>query len=181
MPMGPCMIDDMEQLIEGSVHEVFSTMLSIQVRSEPCTGPLPGSESQIAGAVGFIGRMSGVVYLYCTNSFARCITCHLLGLEEKDIDSDEMVNDAVGEMANMIVGHIKSRLSDRGMPCVLTIPSIVRGKNFSVEPVSRTESKLFCFHCNEHQLLVEVLLRSAEKPAVAGVSAFEHEAQNLNG
>ena len=154
----------MEKLIESSVQEVFSTMLNIQPRSEPRSAALPSSEQHVAGSVGFIGRLSGVVYLYCTNSFARCITCGLLGIEEKDIEGDEMVNDAIGEMANMVVGHLKSRLADRGMPCVLTIPSIVRGRNFSIEPVSNTQTKVFLFQCNTHQLLVEVLIRQLTQP-----------------
>jgi chemotaxis protein CheX len=70
-----------------------------------------------------------------------------------------MVNDAIGELANMTVGHMKSRLSDRGMPCVLTIPSVVRGRQLSIEPVSSTERRLFVFRCNDNQLVLEVFIK----------------------
>lgn len=44
----------------------------------------------------------------------------------------------------MVVGHFRSRLADRGIPCVLTIPSIVRGHQFGIEPVSAG-----CKNCKE--------------------------------
>jgi chemotaxis protein CheX len=67
-------------------------------------------------------------------------------------------------MANMLVGQIKSRLSDRGMPCVLTIPSVVRGSNFSVEATTSIEGHMFSFVSGENRIFVQVLL----KPCDAG-------------
>jgi chemotaxis protein CheX len=153
------MIEDIEQLINSAVTEVFSTMLNFKVRLDrECTALING-EGHVAGSVGFIGRVSGVVFVYSTNSFARRMTSSLLGLTDHEIDGDEMVNDAMGELSNMVVGHLKSRLSDRGMPCVLTIPSIVRGNHFTIEPVSSTERRIYFFQCDGSQLVVEVLLK----------------------
>jgi chemotaxis protein CheX len=155
------MIEDIEQLITLAVTEVFGTMLNFKVRPDRETSPLVNGESHVAGSVGFIGRLSGVVFLYSTNSFARRVTSSLLGLTDNEIEGDEMVNDAMGELSNMVVGHLKSRLSDRGMPCVLTIPSIVRGNHFTIEPVSSTERKVYFFQCDNSQLVVEVLIKDA--------------------
>ena len=155
------MIEDIEQLISSAVTEVFGTMLNFKVTLDLNNPPLANGESHVAGSIGFIGRTTGVLFIYSTNSFARCMTSSLLGLTDQEIDGDEMVNDTIGELANMVVGHIKSRLSDRGIPCVLTIPSIVRGNSFTIEPVSSTERKVFVFQCDGRQLVVEVMLRNA--------------------
>jgi chemotaxis protein CheX len=109
--------------------------------------------------VGFTGRVSGVVYLYTTVRFAVRITRGLLGLNASEAHNDDMVNDAMGEIANMIVGQFKSRLTDRGLPCVMTIPSIVRGSQFEIEAVRETEVDRLGFACGEDYLLVEVLLQ----------------------
>jgi chemotaxis protein CheX len=70
----------------------------------------------------------------------------------------------MGELTNMVVGHLKSRLSDRGHACVMTIPSIVRGTNFHIEPVSSTTIRRVCsFRSLEHQLVVEIMLRPETK------------------
>jgi CheY-specific phosphatase CheX len=85
------MIEDIEQLITSAVTEVFGTMLNFKVRLDQETVPPINGESHIAGSVGFIGRLTGVVFLYSTNSFARRVTSSMLGLTDSEIEGDEMV------------------------------------------------------------------------------------------
>lgn len=153
------MIEDLEHLVGSAVTEVMTTMMSFRVRQTTDAINFTNGEGHIASAVGFIGKTTGVVYLYASDKFARQMTCRLLGLEDSDIDGDEMVNDAMGELANMVVGHIKSRLVDRGLACVLTIPSIIRGSSFSIEPVSSAERRVYFFDCDQSRLGVEVMLK----------------------
>jgi chemotaxis protein CheX len=157
------MIEDLEQLIRVAVAEVFGTMLNIEVKGAELNGRQTNGEEQIASSVGFIGRLTGVVYLYSSGTFAKGLACRMLGMEPGEISGNEMVNDVMGELTNMVVGHLKSRLSDRGMPCVLTIPSIVRGNQFSIEPVSSSERRVFAFRCEVNQLIVEVLIKPSTK------------------
>ena len=156
------MIQDAEILITAAVVEVFSTMLNVKARPVPPVEDLLDGQPQIVSAVGFTGGATGVVYLYTTAAFARHITAGLLGLSQAEIESDEMVNDTMGEIANMVVGQIKSRISDRGLRCVLTIPSIVRGSQFTIEPVSNTERNRYAFDCGKGPLLVEMLVKPNE-------------------
>jgi len=154
------MIDDLDDLVRSAVSEVFATMLSLDLENEPPGSFVKNGEPHVAGAVGFSGSISGVVYIYSTVTLARRITSGMLGLEEHELDSDEMVNDTVGELANMVVGQLKSRLCDRGLTCVLTVPSIVRGTNFTIEAVSSTSRRLLTFKCaNGQQLVVEALVK----------------------
>ena len=155
------MIDDLEEMVRGAVTAVFTTMLNFKptmLGSQPETS----GGRHIAGSVGFIGRLTGVVYLYSTERFAQVMTSRMLGLAENEIEGEEMVNDTMGELSNMLVGHLKSRLADRGMPCVLTIPSIVRGQQFNIEPVTSATRRVVVFQCDEHQFVVEVLVKPAE-------------------
>ncbi len=158
------MIDDLEELLKAAVIEVFGTMIGLQVQPEPPNSPVATGGATIAGAVGFIGRLTGVVYIYAAAPFAVKLTEKLVGQSPNEIDGDEMVNDAMGELANMVVGHLKSRLCDRGHSCVMTIPSIVRGTNFQIEPVSSAIRRVLSFRSLEQQLVVEIMLRP-ESPA----------------
>lgn len=153
------MIDDLEDLLKAAVVEVFGTMIGLQVQLEPPHAPVVNTGATIAGAVGFIGRVTGVVYIYAPVELAVRLTEKLLHLSASEIEQKELVNDSMGELANMIVGHLKSRLSDRGLSCAMTIPSIVRGTNFQIEPVSSTIRRVFSFRSLEHQLVVEIMLR----------------------
>lgn len=157
------MIDNLEVLLKAAVGEVFRTMLNFNTRSIPFEPDAMSSEAHIAGSVGFIGAMTGVVYLYSTAAFARTMTGRMIGMAEPEIEGDEMVNDAVGELVNMIVGSLKSNLAERGLSCVLTIPSIVRGSNFTIEAVSSTTRRVLCFRCDDSQnLVVEILVKPSQ-------------------
>lgn len=86
-------------------------------------------------------------------------------MDPKDVDEDEMVNDSMGELGNMVLGHIKSRLCDRGLSCVLTIPSIIRGTQFSFEPVNNAARLVLGFRCDEkNQVAIEVLIKETDGP-----------------
>ncbi len=153
------MIAKVESLVENAVTTVFETMLNMQMTGVPLTECSFGDAPQIAGAVGFTGTLSGVIYLYTTTRFARRITCGLLGLDEAEPQEEDLINDAMGEIANMVVGHVKSRLTDRGVVCVMTIPSIVRGSHLGIEAVSHTQMKRLSFRSLQDFLLVEILLQ----------------------
>ena len=154
------MIKDLEELVREAVEEVFSTMLMIETSCDPSCTDLSDLLPNVVGSVGFIGEVTGVFYLYTNDKFAQKMTSNLLGLEMEEIDMEEMVNDAVGEITNMIVGVVKSRLADRGTKCVLTIPSIVRGNNFRIEPVSSTERRVIPFQCEgKNRMVIEILTK----------------------
>ena len=160
--VGPYMIADLEGLVTSAVTELFSTMLGTNMLPASLEPGFGNGEAHIAGSVGFVGRLSGMVYVFTTVSFARRITATFLGLQEAEIEGDEMINDAMGEMANMLVGHMKSRLSDRGMPCMLTIPSVVRGSHFSVEATTSTEGHIYSFVFGENRIFIQVLLKPSD-------------------
>ncbi len=156
------MIDDVEELLKAAVHEVFNTMLGLPIQMEEQYVPVQSDEPSIAGAVGFIGDLTGVVYVYAPLTLAKAMTAKLAGMELDEIDEDEITNDSIGELTNMIVGHFKSRLSDRGNSCVTTIPSIVRGTNFCIEPISTAVRRVFSFRSGDNQLVAEVMLKQEE-------------------
>jgi len=162
--------------ITRAVKEVFSTMLGqhvqlVETASQPESKmwpPLAGKQVQhdpyVVGTVGFIGEINGLIYFYLPEKFARLVTSHMLGMSEPEIaaEGDEVVNDAIGELTNMTVGVFKNGLSDAGLSCRLTIPSILRGTNFSIEPISSATRWIFYFDCAGHRLVADILMKSGE-------------------
>lgn len=152
------LIGEVCELLNSGIGEVFSTMFGQSV--EPVAPPdlRLSQEVLIAGSVGFVGEANGVVYIHMTESFAKSLASGMLQMAENELD-DEMVNDAVAEISNMIVGSVKSNLCDRGFTCVLTIPTIVRGRDFSAEASAGSERVNLGFQCGTGLLFVEVLAR----------------------
>ncbi len=156
----PNLIDEVSDLLNIGVSEVFRTMLTLEAKPAAVLHDWHASgETLVAGSVGFIGDVNGVVYVHVTAGFARKLASRMLGLAEAELEGDEMVNDVIGELSNMIVGNVKSRLCDSGAPCVLTIPSIVRGQNFKIEPVHSCERRLLAFRCDADHIMVELLMK----------------------
>lgn len=158
--------------INRAISDVFKTMLgreptfstqAARVEGEPLLAP-EGHRPQVVGTVGFIGDVNGLIYLHLDLAFAKICTCHLLGMTEAELEEagDEVINDAIGELTNMTVGSFKNGLCDAGYPCKLTIPSILRGSNFSIEPISSAVRHIYYFDCAEHRVVADILMKADE-------------------
>jgi chemotaxis protein CheX len=160
------------EYINRAVTDVFKTMLgraptfcsegeTIHTRALLVSEP---HRPQVVGTVGFVGDTNGLIYLHLDLAFARVCTCQLLGVSEFELDAmgDEAINDAIGELTNMTVGSFKNGLCDAGYPCKLTIPSILRGTNFSIEPISTAVRHVYHFDCAEHRVVADILMKSDE-------------------
>ena len=163
--------------INRAVCDVFKTMLHRTASlgaafspgsADPHPSGLPGDQAattpQVVGTVGFLGEANGLIYLYFDGNFARSCTGHLLGMTDAEVDEagEEVINDAIGEITNMTVGSFKNGLADQGYPCKLTIPSILRGRNFCVEPISDSQRFIYVFETEGQRLIADILLKCGE-------------------
>jgi chemotaxis protein CheX len=153
--------DELEKILAEATTTVFTTMLSFKVEPGKIDGPIFNGDTHIAGAVGFTGAYNGIIYLYSSATFARLMTCSLLGMTDEEIEGDDMVNDAMGELTNMVAGNVKSRLDNHGAHCTMTIPSVVRGADFQIEPVSGVRRRSILFQCEGGAVMAEALIKSS--------------------
>ncbi len=164
---------ELEALATHAVGSVYSTMLetdatlvsTMEVGGSDCEEgsalPIDTDQTLIAGTVGFIGRLSGVIYIFMDLPLALKITCRLLDLKTQEIEAEghETVNDAIGELTNMIVGAFKNDLSNKGYECRMTIPSILRGSSFSIEPAEVGLRRVFKFDCDGSSFVIDILMK----------------------
>jgi CheY-specific phosphatase CheX len=150
---------DIKTFVANAINQVFETMFSMEVIL--LDGELRGAEgdNRITGSVGFAGDALGNLNIHVTDSFARLMTAAMLDMEVSEIEGEEDVYDVIGELCNMIGGHLKSRLCDFGLPCKLSIPSITCGNNFMVESRGWARKERLGFQYQEHTALVEVYIK----------------------
>jgi len=150
------------EVIEGftrhAVRDIFNKMLALEVADDEFSPLAADPAGQIVGSVGFVGQATGIVYLYAGIGLASVVTGAMLGLTQAEVE-DDMINDAFGELNNMVAGSVKSQVCDRGWPCSLTIPSIVRGNGLRVETVPGARKTGFGFRTGRHRLLVEIAMK----------------------
>ncbi len=157
---------NLPDLMNNSVRDVFETMLSMEIKAvEVPSDHQPGTAERIIGVVGLAGPFQGAVYFHLAEPFALHIASTMLGMAPEELGHSE-VNDVVGELTNMIGGNIKSRLSDAGFRCNLSVPSVVRGTDIDIETVEldsgRKEQRVFVAQEQVVQLVVAIKEGSVE-------------------
>jgi len=50
--------------------------------------------------------------------------------------SAESIRDALGEICNMVAGSFKAQLSDIATQCMLSVPTVVSGKDYELFPLA---------------------------------------------
>lgn len=151
---------NLDELLKPAVAEVFSTMLKMDAQLVPSVEQELNHKTQVIGSIGLTGKVSAVVFLMMTENLAHSVTSKLLGLSPHEIDGPELINDAVGELTNMIVGYTKTRLCDMGMSCAMTPPSVIRGTEMKVAGGSHSVTQKLSFQCQKNGITIQVIIRS---------------------
>ncbi len=144
--------------LRGATDEVFSTMLGLEItpgeayrqasKLEPANG--------VVALIGLTGKWVGTGSICCTGEFARKISGHLLMSEFGSIDQE--VLDAIGEVANMIVGSFKNALEAEIGMLEMSIPVVVFGHNFTASSVHRADWIAVPFQCGPESMTVKACL-----------------------
>jgi len=164
---------EVEEMVVSGLGDVFKTMLQSTVALESCKRIEPGGDSSsplsqlddtlVVGNVGFVGTISGMVYIATPEKLAKEIAKRMLGMDEADIDGEhEMINDVIGEITNMSVGAYKNQMADKGYPCRLTIPSIIRGKYFVVESADAAFRQIYSFTFKDLPFTFELIMKPGD-------------------
>jgi len=149
---------DFAKSVIDATCEIFETMLMTRVTPGD---PLPNRSDVfvggISGMVGMAGGYRGLLAIHCSDQVAMAITGTFLGIEVDTVDDD--VKDAIGEMANMLAGSVKSSLSENGKDIKLSIPSAVGGEEYTFECHAAADQVLMPFKMPDGEFLVELQLQ----------------------
>jgi len=115
------------KLIETAVREVFEMMLGCPVNR---VEPTPEPDGDITAMVGLAGGLSGVVSVRCDLETANLLASKMLGINTKEAES--ATRDALGEIANVVAGTLKTKVPGLEDTCFLSTPTVVIGHGFKV-------------------------------------------------
>jgi len=118
-----------ESVLDGA-KEVFETMIFMAL--EEIEGQMwEMGDVTLLGTITFKGSLEGCLSICCGMNCARTIAANMLGMEPDEEISEDDVNDAVGEVANMVMGAVKARIQDEVRNVEVSIPSVVQGMELS--------------------------------------------------
>jgi chemotaxis protein CheX len=115
-------------LLGDIVRHVFQTMMCLDVTDRDGAEPPPTAGTSYTAAIYLTGLWNGAVMFDCGGVEAAEWTGRLLGIAAAECTRDD-IHDALGELANMIGGNLKSSLPHGEG---LSMPSVVAGRDYAL-------------------------------------------------
>jgi chemotaxis protein CheX len=122
-------------LIELASKEVFELMLGAELKPQVDD---VSSAFDITAMVGLAGQLCGLMSIRCDRATAANMASRMLGSQPAP-DSQE-TKDAFGEIGNMVAGNFKNKVTGMGDGCMLSVPTVVTGSDFSVHSLTDSDA-----------------------------------------
>jgi chemotaxis protein CheX len=138
---------DFAEMLEHATKQVFSTMLSMEIEDgvmEPEDTPVI-PDAGIVAMVGIAGAVSGNVCIRISNHLSCRLASGLLMMDCEEVNAD--VLDAIAEIANMIVGGLKTDLEDRFGAMGLSLPTVISAERYIARSPALGERFTVSFGC----------------------------------
>ena len=139
------MIDELclNDTLLKSAQEVFNSMISENI--EFCENEQDIESDSFLGSITFKGSLEGCLTICASLPCAKTIALKMLAMEPCEKLSEEEICDALGEITNMVMGSVKSRLQNTTNNMAVSIPTVVTGlklQNSLGEGANKTSVKV---------------------------------------
>jgi chemotaxis protein CheX len=155
-------IKDFAETIIRVTHEVFSTMLGIELegeRIEPLSSNLAMPEAGIIAMLGVAGPISGCVNIRISADLSCDLASRLLMSEFSKVDED--VLDAIAEVGNMVVGGFKTTLEERFGPMGLSLPTVISAERYIARSPALGQRFTVSFQCPHNGTLEQFSIHAS--------------------
>jgi len=149
---------DLSNSISQATQEIFQTMLMMEASpGQALTERSNKFSNSVSAIVGMAGPSKAMLAIHLPEPTALAVTSSFLMMEVEEVDED--VKDAIGELANMVAGSIKTDLNEQGMEFKLSIPSVICGEEYEIDCLADSEGAIMPFAIDGGDFLVEFQLQ----------------------
>jgi len=141
-------------LLELSTQEVFALMLGERLDISPA--PPCISDLDVTSMVGLAGSLCGLLTLRCSSTSAVLMAIKMLGTDATSAKGQ--MEDAVGEVCNMIAGNFKNKISGFGDTCKLSVPTVITGSNYNLCTLADDYTMEINLRFHENPLVISLQL-----------------------
>jgi chemotaxis protein CheX len=155
---------EMVAAITTATQEVFSMMMGVDVTAgEPFLDHGAGADSRVLALLGLAGAWVGTGSISCSAEIACRLASRMLMAEYPSINDE--VLDAMAEVANMVIGNVKTKLEETLGTMALSTPTVVYGRNFETRRGGSREWVSVPFACDGGSIHVQICLTEAQQNA----------------
>ena len=122
-----------------SASEAFETTVLLPIEEAGAPENELDVSQLLVGSITFTGNLQGAVNVHCHQDVGEKIAKSMLMAEEDETLDDSEVLDAIGEVVNLVIGGMKSRIQDTVGDLDISIPTVLKGKN--IKTVGRAKKE----------------------------------------
>jgi chemotaxis protein CheX len=135
-----------KSVLECATLEVFEMMAS--ARLTPYIPPAPDQrgpaaaqshkQSGLTAMVGMARVLCGMTTIHCSTESAIRLASKMAG--DEAAKDPKIVNDAIGELCNMVGGNFKAKIPSLADHCMLSVSTVITGENHALQSAEPSES-----------------------------------------
>ncbi len=144
--------------IEGTLY-ILDTTASVKAKPEsPFLKKTDTAQGDISGILEMNGDITGSIAITFTKKCILGIVSAMFG--EEITEMDEEINDAVGEIGNMISGRVTTKMTEMGKTVKIKLHEVKSGKGHTIEHLvdNREEKKVLAlpFRTTKGNMVIEI-------------------------
>ena len=147
----------LEKALIHEVRNVFNSMIGMDhlLHLPLAVDPASNFTDCISALVGLAGTYNGLVSLHVPSQLGRKLTAQLLDITDP---SEEEIEDALGELANILAGCFKRHLTAGNPDIRLSTPTVVSGKQYVIHVAKKPDVMALLFDSEEDWFMVALAL-----------------------
>jgi chemotaxis protein CheX len=142
--------------LECAAQEVFEMMAGVRLELDPSPAEEPKGEH--TAMVGMAGALCGMSTLRCSRAASSKFASSMMGEDEPPNSST--TKDALGELCNMIAGNFKAKITNLGDHCMLSVPTVITGEDYSMSTTDPSEGVNVALRFENEQIWVSLIIHS---------------------
>ncbi len=141
--------------LDRIISDIWAAMLGLTLEAHHDAPVFPTDMRVATGVVQITGDFEGAVTIQLSEQKATEVAALMFAMEPEEI-GDEEVSDAVGELANMAGGNVKSTLAGS---CQLSLPSVTSGRDYHVSVPGTVVRDRIGMTCQGQLVVISMLAR----------------------
>ena len=132
-----------KSVLECATLEVFEMMASARLTpyippAPDQRGPAAAQSHKQSGLTAMVGVLCGMTTIHCSTESAIRLASKMAG--DEAAKDPNIVNDAIGELCNMVAGNFKAKIPSLADHCMLSVSTVITGENYALQSAEPSES-----------------------------------------
>lgn len=118
------------------------------------------AKGDVSAVIGLSGEAKGTISVSFTKACIFSIVSKMFGEQVNELNSE--IQDAAGEIANMISGHARQKLEEMGQSMTAAIPSVVIGESHTISHMTKYPIVAIPFKTDSGEFTIEVCIETGK-------------------